>query len=89
MINSTTLTYSLIGAVLFSILGVIATYYRNDKPSGKSIGRDFVGGSIIVLVLHMFVPHMFPVLSFTIPGMPTLDQVMSRRTGGGDYELQL
>jgi hypothetical protein len=32
---------------------------------------------------------MFPELSFKIPGMPTLDEVMSRRGGGGDYDLQL
>ena len=88
MISSSTLTYSIIGAVLFSILGVIATYYRNDKPTGKSIGRDFIGGSVIVFVLYLFVPKMFPELSFKIPGIPTLDEVMSRR-GGGDYDLQL
>jgi hypothetical protein len=88
MISSSTLTYSVIGAILFSILGVIATYYRNDKPTGKSIGRDFIGGSVIVFILYLFVPKMFPELSFTIPGITTLDEVMSRR-GGGDYDLQL
>lgn len=89
MLSSSTLTYSLIGAVLFSILGVVAAYYRDDKPSAKSVGRDFVGGSVIVFVLHLFVPKMFPELSFKIPGMPSLDEVMARRGGGGDYDLQL
>ncbi len=88
MPNSTMLSYALIGSVLFSILGVIATYYRDDKPTAKSVGRDFVAGSLIVLFLNALMPALFPPLSFTIPGMPTFDEVMARR-GGGDYELQL
>jgi hypothetical protein len=90
MLSSSAITYSLIGSVLFAILGVLATYYRDDKPSGKSIGRDFVAGAIIVMFLNVLTPGLFPDVSFSIPGMPSFDDVMSRRGGGsGDYELQL
>ncbi len=90
MLNSSTIVYLFAGAILFSILGLIATYYRDDKPSGKSVGRDFVAGGIIVLFLKAMIPGFFPELSLKIPGIPTFDQVMARRGGGAsDYELQL
>jgi hypothetical protein len=86
------LIYSIIGSTMFSILGVIATYYRDEKPSGKSIGRDFIAGALIVLFLNVFMPSLFPTMSLTIPGIPTIQEVMSRRSfggGGNDYDLQL
>ncbi len=94
MLNSSTIMYLFAGAISFSILGLIATYYRDDKPTGKSIGRDFIAGSIIVLFLKTMIPGFFPELTLTIPGIPSFSQVMQRRAGGGDgvasdYELQL
>ena len=95
MFNSSTIVYLFAGAVLFSLLGVLATYYRDDKPSGKSVGRDFVAGGIIVLFLKTMIPGFFPELSLKIPGIPSFDQVMARHYGGGggggntDYELQI
>ncbi len=82
--------YLVAGAFIFSILGIIATYYRDDKPSGKSVGRDFVAGGIIVLFLKTMIPGFFPELSLKIPGIPSFDQVMARRGDGAtDYELQI
>lgn len=81
--------YSIIGSILFSILGVIATYYRDDKPSAKSIGRDFVAGALIVAFLNVFMPSLFPPMNLSIPGIPSIQDVMARRSNGGDYELQL
>ncbi len=89
MLTSSTAIYSIVGSILFSILGVIATYYRDDKPTGKSIGRDFVAGALIVLFLNVLMPSLFPTLNLTIPGIPSIQDVMARRSGGGDYDLQL
>jgi hypothetical protein len=90
MLNSSTIMYLFAGAILFSTLGLIATYYRDDKPTGISVGRDFVAGGIIVVFLKAMIPSFFPELSLTIPGIPSFDQVMARRVGGAsDYELQL
>lgn len=90
MFNSSTIMYLFAGAMIFSILGVIATYYRDDKPSGKSVGRDFIAGGIIVLFLKTMIPGFFPELSLKIPGIPSFEQVMSRQAGGAtDYELQI
>ena len=90
MFNSSTIMYLFAGAVIFSTLGVIATYYRDDKPSGKSVGRDFVAGGIIVLFLKTMIPSFFPELSMKIPGIPSFEQVMFRRSNSStDYELQI
>ncbi len=89
MLSSSILIYSIIGSIMFSILGVMATYYRDEKPSGKSIGRDFVAGALIVLFLNVLMPSLFPTMSLTIPGIPSIQEVMARRGGGHDYELQL
>ena len=93
MFNSSSILYLFAGAITFSLLGLIATYYRDDKPSGISVGRDFVAGGIIITFLKTMIPGFFPELSFKIPGIPSFDQVMFRRGGGGDastdYELQI
>jgi hypothetical protein len=90
MLSSSTIIYLIAGAVIFSLLGVLATYYRNDKPTGKAIARDFAAGVFSVLFLKTLIPGFFPDLNVTLPPLPSIQQVMSRQTGGGsDYELQL
>jgi hypothetical protein len=95
MFDSSHLLYSVIGAVSFAILGVIATYYRDDNPSKKSVARDFVAGSLMVSFVMLLMPDLFPKMSFNIP-LPTIDDVLSRSAsmagGGGKdsgYDIQL
>ncbi len=94
MFGRSVLLYGMIGAVAFATLGVVAAYYRDDKPNVKSIARDFVSGASIVLSTRYFVPAMFPDIdSLTVP-LPSIQDVVERSKsfgGGGskDFELQL
>ena len=96
MFGSSVLLYGMIGAVAFATLGVVAAYYRDDKPNAKSVARDFVSGASIVLSTRYFVPSMFPDLgSLTVP-LPSIQDVMERSKvfaasggAGRDFDLQL
>ncbi len=89
MLSSSTIIYLIAGAVIFATLGVIATYYRNDKPTGKAIVRDLGAGLFSVLFLKTLIPGFFPELNMSLPQLPSIQQVISRQGGGSDYELQL
>jgi hypothetical protein len=90
MFSSSTIIYLISGAAIFSILGVIATYYRDDKPTGKAVARDFAAGIFIVLFMKTLIPGFFPELNVSLPPLPSIQQVMGRQSGGGgDYELQM
>lgn len=94
MFDRSALMYGAIGAVAFATLGIVAAYYRDDKPNTKSVLRDFVSGASITLSTRYFVPTMFPELgSLTVP-LPSIQEVVERSKsfGGGagrDFDLQL
>lgn len=94
MFDSSHLLYAAIGATSFAILGAVASYYRDDSPSKKSVARDFVAGSFMVSFVMLLMPDMFPKLAFDIP-LPTINDVLSRSAklaGGskdGGYDIQL
>ncbi len=97
MLDKSHLIYASLGAVAFAVLGVVATYYRDDTPSKKSVARDFVAGSIMVSFAMLLMPAMFPDVNISIP-LPDVTDVISRgelfaaKSGGGvgkDYDLQL
>jgi hypothetical protein len=96
MFDTSHLVYASLGAISFAILGVVATYYRDDAPSKKSVARDFVAGSLMVSFTMLLMPAMFPKVDVTIP-LPDITDVMGRgelfttksKGGGNDYDLQL
>lgn len=94
MFARSALMYGAIGAIAFATLGVVAAYYRDDKPNAKSVLRDFVSGASITLSTRYFVPTMFPDLnSLTVP-LPSIQEVVERSktfTGGAgmDFDIQL
>lgn len=94
MFSQSVLLYGMIGAVAFATLGVVAAYYRDDKPDAKSIARDFISGASITLSTRYFVPSMFPdITNLTVP-LPSIQDVVERSKsfgggGGKDFDLQL
>jgi hypothetical protein len=52
--------YAVIGGVLFSILGAIATYTREESPSMKDFGRDWTAGVVITGILYLISPSLMP-----------------------------
>lgn len=86
------IVYAIIGGILFSILGVLATYTRSETPTAKTIGRDWAAGIVITGVLRLINPSL----------MPPIDAVEKIMSGGGsgssgssksvsfsDYPLQI
>ncbi len=98
MFDTSHLIYAGAGAVSFAILGLLATYYRDDNPSKKSVARDFVAGSLMVTFAMLLMPGMFPAVAVNIP-LPDVTDVIARgelfaKGGGGgitgcEYDIQL
>lgn len=77
------LIYSIIGAVVFCVLGMIATKYRGDTNNIKSATRDAISGAIFLMGLQIFLPGFFP--NITMNEM--IDKV--RIIGGGEADMDL
>lgn len=75
--------YSLIGGIIFSILGMIATKYRGDKTSSTSISRDAISGAVFVVFLQLLIPDYFPMIH--------LGNIMERvkYIGGSEPDMDL
>ncbi len=58
------LFYAVIGGALFSILGIMASYTRSDKPTPNTIARDWGAGIIITFVLSLIHPPLMPPIDF-------------------------
>ena len=58
------LFYAVIGGALFSILGIMASYTRSDKPTPNTIARDWGAGIIITFVLSLIHPPLMPPIEF-------------------------
>jgi hypothetical protein len=56
--------YAIIGGILFSILGVAATYTREEKPTTKTVSRDWAAGIIITVILHLISPSLMPPITW-------------------------
>jgi hypothetical protein len=56
--------YAVIGGVLFSILGAIATYTREESSSMKDIGRDWTAGVVLTGILYLISPSLMPPVSW-------------------------
>ena len=75
--------YSIIGAIIFSILGAIATKYRGDKTSSSTISRDAISGAIFVGFLQLLIPDYFPIFNFG----NVIEQV--KYIGGSEPDMDL
>ena len=67
MLNTSTLVYLIIGAVIFVILGKIASMMNDDKYYIESALRDsFVGISMFGILMYT-VPALFPEIKVQVP----------------------
>jgi len=77
----------LLGGVVVSALGGAAEYMKEKEfPSYKSLVRDFLVGSILVLFLLQIVPDSMNSLVGSLPALPSLGSL----TGGAiEPDLQV
>lgn len=75
--------YSIIGGIIFSILGTISTKYRGDKSSSSTIGRDAISGAIFVGFLQLLIPDYFPIFNLN----NVIEQV--KYIGGSEHDMEL
>ena len=85
MLPTAVYVLSLVGGLLLSGLGALSQKMTDKDVTTKSLGRDFMAGSLIVLVLGFFIPDSFKEISALLPTMPSLPTGL----GGGSGELEL
>lgn len=73
-----------IGGVIISALGAGSTYFLEEKPpTGKSIARDFIIGSIMVMMILQLLPESSTYLIEYIMGLVPLSLFSMAKLGGG------
>ncbi len=85
MLPTAVYVLSLVGGLLLSGLGALSQKMTDKDVTVKSVGRDFIAGSLIVLVLGFFIPDSFKEISGLLPTMPSFPTSL----GGGSGELEL
>ncbi len=58
------IVYCVIGGILFSILGAAAAYTREEKPTTKTIGRDWTAGIVLTFIVSLIRPSLMPPIEF-------------------------
>ena len=86
MLPSAVYILGIVGGLVLSGLGALSQKMTDKEITTKGIGRDFIAGTIIVLVLGFFIPDTFKEVSNLLPSMPSMPSFPGN---GGDLELQV
>jgi hypothetical protein len=81
----------IIGGVVISSLGAGSTYFLEEKnPSIKSVGRDFIIGAIMVMMILQLLPESSSYLIEYILSLVPLSLIKTVQTGGdNDMEVKV
>ena len=80
----------IIGGVVISTLGAGSTYFLEEKkPSVKSVGRDFIIGAIMVMMILQLLPESSTYLIEYILGLVPLSLFSAAKEGGGDMGMDM
>ena len=84
------LPWMFVGGIAFMILSFIASKYQGKKHKSITFAQDFISGSILIALLGVIVPDVFPAFplstaSFALPNVSG----MLRSGGGEDVEIQV
>jgi RsiW-degrading membrane proteinase PrsW (M82 family) len=62
-----------LGGVTIAAVGAVSTYYmENKKPSIKSVMRDFIIGSVLVLMILQLLPDSISQIAGFLPSVSSL-----------------
>jgi hypothetical protein len=84
-----------IGGVTIAGVGAVSTYYMdNKKPSIKSIMRDFIIGSVLVLMLIQLLPDSIQQVASFLPSFSSVATMVGGATetvaaATNDMEIQV
>jgi len=78
----------IIGGVLISVLGAGSTVVLEEKqPSVKSVSRDFIIGSIMMLMILQLLPESSSSFIQWVLGLVPLSLFSKLHTGGGVTDI--
>ena len=90
MSSSTLFTGMFLGGVIISCIGAASTYYLEEKnPSVKSVGRDFIIGAIMVMMILQLLPESSTYLIEYILALIPLSLASTATSGGGDTGVEV
>jgi hypothetical protein len=81
-----------VGGIAFMALSFVAAKYKGAPHSGRAFTQDFLSGGVVIALLGVLVPDVFPVFPFSVPSTSEVSTTMKGLLSGGgmdDVELQL
>jgi len=80
----------IIGGIVISCLGAGSTYLLEEKkPSIKSVGRDFIIGAIMVMMILQLLPESSTYLIEYVLSLIPLSLASTAKIGGGETEVEV
>lgn len=78
--------YAIIGGTIFAILGAIAAYSREDRPTAQTLGRDWIAGILITIGLNFISSSLMPPIDWieniSLPNTSGISAIKDGFTGG-------
>ena len=81
-----------VGGVVFMALSFVAAKYKGVPHSGRAFAQDFLSGGVVIALLGVLVPDVFPAFPFAVPSTSEVSTTMKGLLSGGgmdDVMLQL
>jgi hypothetical protein len=81
-----------VGGAVFMALSFVAAKYKGVPHTGKAFVQDFLSGGVVIALLGVLVPDVFPDFPLSVPSSSEVSTTMKgllSGTGSDDVELQL
>jgi hypothetical protein len=81
----------LVGGLAFMVLSFIAAKYSGKQHTSRVFAQDFLSGGIVVTLLGILVPDLFPSFPLSVPSTTDVSSTMKGLLSGGgdDMDLQI
>ena len=78
-----------VGGLAFMLLSFIASKYNGKTHAARAFAQDFLSGGIVVTLLGILAPDLFPTFPLSVPSMEVSSMKGLLSGGGEDMDLQI
>jgi hypothetical protein len=80
-----------VGGLAFMLLSFVASKYSGKQHTGRAFAQDFLSGGIVVTLLGILAPDLFPSFPVSVPSTSDVSSTMKGLLSGGgdDMDLQI
>jgi hypothetical protein len=81
-----------VGGLAFMLLSFLASKYNGKAHAPRAFAQDFLSGGIVVTLLGILAPDVFPTFPLSVPSSGEVSSTMKGLLSGGggeDMDLQI